>query len=80
MADTEGGNEDFGMKGIPTIAKPDMENLRKLTDSMDYRVGLLTRDLGLSSGILSRTMEGVIYGAIFAIVLIGVPIVLKLLL
>ncbi len=76
----ESENTNEGFSGIPSIVKPDLENVRKLTESMDYKIALLTRDLGLSSGIQARTIEGVIYGSLFAIVLVGIPIILKYLL
>ena len=72
--------ESSGIRGIPTLAKPDMECTKKLTDALDYKVALLTRDMGLGSGIQSSSLEGAVYGSILALVLIGIPVVLKLLL
>ncbi|MBW9223422.1 tetrahydromethanopterin S-methyltransferase subunit A [Methanothermococcus sp. SCGC AD-155-E23] len=66
--------------GLPTVAKPDMEFTQKLIESLEYKVGLMTRDLGLSSGIQSRSLLGVILGSILAMVLVGIPVVLKVLL
>ena len=66
--------------GLPTVAKPDIEFTQKLIESLEYKVGLMTRDLGLSSGIQSRSLLGVILGSILAMVLVGIPVVLKVLL
>ncbi|WP_292459605.1 tetrahydromethanopterin S-methyltransferase subunit F [Methanothermococcus sp.] len=71
------GEEGSSIKGIPTVSNPDMEAIRTLTNNLDYKVGIITRDLGLSSGLNSKALLGVACGAIFAIVMVGIPIVLK---
>ena len=78
--DSEEIDLDKEEKGLPTVAKPDLEFTKKLMDSLEYKVGLMTRDLGLGSGVQSRSLLGVILGSILAIVLIGIPVVLKALL
>jgi tetrahydromethanopterin S-methyltransferase subunit A len=77
----EGGDEEgLSIEGIPTVAEPDLEYTKKLLDSLEYKVGLITRDLGLASGVQSQAVEGALLGSLFAVVLIGIPIILKLLL
>ena len=39
----------------------------------------MTRDLGLASGVQTETVTGLMYGSVFAIVLVGIPIALKFL-
>ena len=75
-----GDGEGFAIEGIPTVVEPDLEYPRKLIDALDYRVALLTRDIGLSSGIQAKALMGAVYGSVFAMVLIGIPVILKLLL
>ena len=78
---TEGGSDEgLSIEGIPTVVEPDLEYPKKIIDALDYKVALLTRDIGLSSGIQAKTLEGAVCGSVFAIVLIGIPIILKLLL
>ncbi|HIP84437.1 MAG TPA: tetrahydromethanopterin S-methyltransferase subunit A [Methanothermococcus okinawensis] len=81
---TEGDVEEIDVekkeRGLPTVAKPDIEYTKKLMESLEYKVGLMTRDLGLSSGIQSSSLLGVILGSILAIVLLAIPVVLKVLL
>ena len=80
-AAAEGGEEGgISIEGIPTIVEPDLEYTKKLMDTLDYKIGLITRDLGLASGVQSKALEGVICGSLFAMVLIGIPIILKVLL
>ncbi|WP_421077123.1 tetrahydromethanopterin S-methyltransferase subunit A [Methanothermococcus sp. Ax23] len=77
----EGGDEEgLSIEGIPTVVEPDLEYAKKLMNVLDYKVGLLTRDFGLASGVQSKALEGAAYGALFAVVLIGIPIALKFLL
>ena len=72
--------EESSESGLPTLAKPDLEYTKILMDSLDYKIGLVTRDLGLGSGVQSNALIGTVYGAIFAMILIGIPIILKFLL
>ncbi|XRP96308.1 tetrahydromethanopterin S-methyltransferase subunit F [Methanocaldococcus sp. 16A] len=67
-----------GIKGIPKIVKPDLEYCDKLLNNLEYKVGLMTRDLGLASGVFSKSTQGVIIGSIIALVLVVIPIILKL--
>ena len=39
----------------------------------------MTRDLGLASGVQTETVTGLMYGAVFAVALIAIPIALKFL-
>ena len=78
---TEGGSDEcLSIEGIPTVVEPDLEYPKKIIDALDYKVALLTRDIGLASGIQAKALVGAIYGSVFAIVLVGIPIILKLLL
>ncbi|AXI24844.1 tetrahydromethanopterin S-methyltransferase subunit A [Methanofervidicoccus sp. A16] len=81
---TEEDPEEIDIKkkegGLPTVAKPDLEFTKKLMDSLEYKVGLMTRDLGLGSGVQAGSLLGIILGSILAIVLVGIPVVLKILL
>jgi len=78
--DAEEIDLDKKESGLPTVAKPDLEFTRKLIDSLEYKVGLMTRDLGLGSGVQARSILGVILGSLLAILLVGIPVVLKVLL
>ncbi|ABR54783.1 tetrahydromethanopterin S-methyltransferase, subunit A [Methanococcus vannielii SB] len=75
------GEEEGGLmiEGIPTIAEPDIESITNLNEKLEYKVGLMTRDIGLASGVQSETVTGLMYGALFAVALIGIPIALKFL-
>ena len=75
-----GSDEGLSIEGIPTVVEPDLEYPKKIIDALDYKVALLTRDIGLASGIQAKALVGAIYGSVFAIVLVGIPIILKLLL
>ncbi|ENN96454.1 tetrahydromethanopterin S-methyltransferase subunit A [Methanocaldococcus villosus KIN24-T80] len=68
------------IEGIPKIVKPDLEYCDKMLERLEYKVGLITRDLGLSSGIHTKSTSGFIIGAALAIVLVGIPIIIKILL
>lgn len=78
---TAAGEEEGGLmiEGIPTVAEPDIESMKSLNEALDYKVGLMTRDIGLASGVQTETVTGLMYGSVFAIVLVAVPIALKFL-
>ncbi|CAB3287700.1 Tetrahydromethanopterin S-methyltransferase subunit F [Methanocaldococcus lauensis] len=65
------------IEGIPTVVKPNLEHCDKHLEDLEYKVGLITRDIGLASGIYTKSTTGVIIGAVGAIVLVGIPIILK---
>jgi tetrahydromethanopterin S-methyltransferase subunit A len=75
------GEEEEGLmiEGIPTVAEPDLESIKSLNEALDYKVGLMTRDIGLASGVQTETVTGLMYGSVFAIVLVAIPIALKFL-
>ncbi|MBA2861535.1 tetrahydromethanopterin S-methyltransferase subunit A [Methanococcus maripaludis] len=75
-------SEDEGglvIEGIPTVAEPDIESIKALNEALDYKVGLMTRDIGLASGVQTETITGLMYGSVFAIALVAIPIALKFL-
>ena len=75
----EEGEGGFEIEGIPTVVEPDLEACKKLLESLEYKVGLMTRDIGLSSGVSSESVKGFAIGSILAAVLVGIPIALKFL-
>ena len=89
ILDLEGGGdsagegddgEGFAIEGIPSLVEPDLEYTKKLMDTLDYKVGLITREVGLSSGNQMKSIEGAVYGSMLAVVLVGIPVLLKLVL
>jgi tetrahydromethanopterin S-methyltransferase subunit A len=74
------GGEGFAIEGIPSSVEPDLEYTKKFMDTLDYKVSLITREVGLSSGTQLKSIEGAIYGSILAVVLVGIPVLLKLVL
>jgi len=89
VLDLEGGSGEGGegatdagihIEGIPSSAAPDLEYFKKKMDSNEYKVSLITREVGLSSGTQSKSIEGAIYGSLLAAGLIAIPVILKLVL
>jgi tetrahydromethanopterin S-methyltransferase subunit A len=74
----EDSGDGFAIEGIPTVSEPDLEYVKKLNESLDYKVGLITRDLGLASGVQSESLTGLLYGTIFALVFVAIPLILKI--
>ncbi|AEF96780.1 tetrahydromethanopterin S-methyltransferase subunit A [Methanotorris igneus] len=74
--EAEGG---FEIEGIPTVVEPDLEACQKLLEKLEYKVGLMTRDIGLASGVSSESVKGFAIGSLLAVVLVGIPIILKFL-
>ena len=76
----EGGEEEgFEIEGIPRVVEPDLEYCDKVLEKLEYKVGLMTRDLGLASGVFAKSTQGVIIGSLMAFVLVIIPVILKML-
>ncbi|XRO74903.1 tetrahydromethanopterin S-methyltransferase subunit F [Methanocaldococcus sp. 28A] len=74
----DGGEGAFEIKGIPSVVEPDLEYCDKLLKKLEYKVGLMSRDLGLSSGVFTKSTHGVIIGSVIAFVLVIIPVILKM--
>ncbi|XRO76407.1 tetrahydromethanopterin S-methyltransferase subunit F [Methanocaldococcus sp. 10A] len=67
------------VEGIPTVVKPNLEHCDNHLEKLRYKVGILTRDLGLASGVFAKSTQGVIIGSVMAFVLVIIPVILKML-
>ena len=73
--------EYFGLFNItPFRRNSRVDTLKqKVLEKLEYKVGLMTRDLGLASGVYTKSTQGVIIGSVMAFVLIIIPVILKML-
>ncbi|AEH06920.1 tetrahydromethanopterin S-methyltransferase subunit F [Methanothermococcus okinawensis] len=58
--------------------KPNTKSIESIMDKLEYKVGLITRNRGLESGIESSSVKGLAIGVIFGIVLLAIPIIIRL--
>lgn len=59
--------------------KPNVRGIKKVTEDTKYRTQLIGRDGRLFAGVLVTRVKGIAYGIVIALVLAGLPVVLKLL-
>ncbi|ADG12945.1 tetrahydromethanopterin S-methyltransferase, F subunit [Methanocaldococcus infernus ME] len=64
------------MAKIEITNKPNISSIQSYMEELEYKVGLITRNRGLESGIEHYGLKGAICGAIFALVLFGIPLIL----
>ncbi|WP_456472009.1 tetrahydromethanopterin S-methyltransferase subunit F [Methanocaldococcus sp.] len=64
------------MAKIEISNKPNISSIKEYMEELEYKVGLITRNRGLESGIEHYGLKGAICGSIFALVLFGIPLIL----
>ena len=59
--------------------KPNVRGIKKVAEDVKYRTQLIGRDGRLFAGLISTRIEGMGMGFIFALLLVGLPALLKIL-
>ncbi|ACX72023.1 tetrahydromethanopterin S-methyltransferase, F subunit [Methanocaldococcus vulcanius M7] len=62
--------------GVEVSNKPNISSIQSYIDDLEYKVGLITRNRGLESGVESAGTKGLIIGAVSAVVMMGIPLAL----
>ncbi|KAF5411300.1 MAG: Tetrahydromethanopterin S-methyltransferase subunit F [Candidatus Methanocomedens sp.] len=71
----EGSDEYVYGKGVPMVVKPPgAGNFDKLLENIRYKGQLIARNQKLDSGVAAG-FQGLIIGFLFAVIMIGLPIV-----
>ncbi len=64
-------------KGVPMVVNPPGAPIfDKLLEDIRYRGQLIARNQKLDSGV-SRGFKGLVYGFVLAVIMIGLPIIVK---
>jgi tetrahydromethanopterin S-methyltransferase subunit F len=64
-------------KGVPMVVKPPGAVIfEKLLEDIRYRGQLIARNQKLDSGV-SCGFKGLVFGFVFAVIMIGLPIIVK---
>ena len=58
--------------------KPNIRGIRKVAEDVKYRTGLIGRDQRLFAGLIATRIYGIAMGFIFALLLVGLPVVAKM--
>lgn len=58
--------------------KPNMRGIRSTVKDIKYRTQLIGRDQRLFGGLISTRIYGMAMGFIFAVLLVGLPVVYKM--
>lgn len=59
--------------------KPNVRGIKKVAEDVKYRTQLIGRDGRLFAGLISTRITGMGMGFIFALILVGLPALLKIL-
>ncbi|MEJ4711157.1 tetrahydromethanopterin S-methyltransferase subunit F [Enterococcus faecium] len=59
--------------------KPNVRGIKKVAEDVKYRTQLIGRDGRLFAGLISTRVTGMGMGFIFALILVGLPALLKIL-
>jgi len=59
--------------------KPNVRGIKKVAEDLKYRTQLIGRDGRLFAGLISTRVTGMGMGFIFALILVGLPALLKIL-
>ncbi len=59
--------------------KPNVRGIKKVAEDVKYRTQLIGRDGRLFAGLISTRVSGMAMGFIFALLLVGLPALLKIL-
>ncbi|MDP1551646.1 MAG: tetrahydromethanopterin S-methyltransferase subunit F [Methanobacteriaceae archaeon] len=59
--------------------KPNVRGIKKVAEDVKYRTQLIGRDGRLFAGLIATRISGMALGFIFALLLVGVPALLKIL-
>ncbi|WP_423792840.1 tetrahydromethanopterin S-methyltransferase subunit F [Methanocaldococcus indicus] len=60
--------------------KPNIKSIQEYLEDLEYKVGLITRNRGLESGVESAGIRGIACGAVFGIVMMTIALALYYLL
>jgi tetrahydromethanopterin S-methyltransferase subunit F len=58
--------------------KPNVRGIRSTVKDIKYRTGLIGRDQRLFGGLINSRIYGMAMGFIFALLLVGLPVVYKM--
>jgi len=58
--------------------KPNVRGIRSTVKDIKYRTGLIGRDQRLFGGLINSRIYGMAMGFIFALLLVGLPVVYKI--
>ena len=59
--------------------KPNVRGIKKVAEDSKYRTQLIGRDGRLFAGMIYTRVTGIAYGMLIALILVGLPVILKLL-
>jgi len=69
-------NDDNAGSGVPLVINPPMSTIDALMDSIRYRGQLIVRNQRLDSAVNATGFVGFTIGFLFAILMVGLPLVL----
>jgi tetrahydromethanopterin S-methyltransferase subunit F len=58
--------------------KPNVRGIRSTVKDIKYRTGLIGRDQRLFGGLINSRIYGMAMGFVFALLLVGLPVVYKI--